>query len=144
MTLFLAATLTLLAAGIVIRARFMSFAAQRPQDYSELAPAFDLRTHLNGPMRCEGVIYGPTGRVTSRFVADMFGSWDGSRGVLSEEFHYDSGASQRREWRLTLGNDGSIAAEADDVIGHGGAGKRARRFRCCIASNCPRTRAATF
>jgi hypothetical protein len=74
---------------------------------------------LSGPILCEGVIYGPTGRVTSRFVAEMDGRWDGNTGTLSEVFRYDSGTVQKREWRLTLGNDGSIRAEADDLMGRG-------------------------
>ena len=38
---------------------------------------------------------------------------------MTEEFRYDSGTTQNREWRLTLGNDGSIKAEAEDVVGMG-------------------------
>lgn len=120
MTPFLSAITTLLAllgASWLLR-RLLGFSAQRPADYKG-APAFDLRQHLNGPILCEGVIYGPTGRVTSRFVAQMHGEWDGNRGVLREYFRYDSGADQHREWRLTVGNDGKIRAEADDVVGQG-------------------------
>jgi ketosteroid isomerase-like protein len=65
------------------------------------------------------VIYGPTGRVASRFVADMEGEWNGNTGVLRERFRYDSGRVQDREWTLRLGNDGRIAATAPDVVGTG-------------------------
>jgi hypothetical protein len=54
-------------------------------------PEFDLRQHLNGPLLCEGVIYGPTGRVSSRFVADFEAKWDGNEGWMTERFRYDSG-----------------------------------------------------
>lgn len=116
---FLTAALVLALSAILLRARFWTFRAQVPGDYAQMSPAFDLRQHLNGPMTCEGVIYGPTGRVTSRFAADMVGHWDGNRGTLAESFHYDSGAIQQREWRLAIGNDGAIRAEADDVVGVG-------------------------
>ena len=99
--------------------RLIGFRAQKPSDYAGREPKFDLREHLNGPILCEGVIYGPTGRVSSRFVADMEATWDGNRGVMTEHFRYDSGATQTREWRLTLGNDGDIRAEADDLEGVG-------------------------
>ena len=99
--------------------RLTGFAAQRPEDYAEEDLQFDLRTHLNGPIKCEGVIYGPLGRVASRFSADMDARWDGNRGVMQEHFRYDSGNTQDREWRLQLGNDGAIRAEADDLIGVG-------------------------
>lgn len=103
----------------VVCQRFVGFAAQRPEHYAASPPQFDLRTHLNGPIRCEGVIYGPFGRVTSCFSADFNARWDGNRGVMAEHFLYDSGTRQDREWRLELGNDGSIRAEADDLIGIG-------------------------
>jgi hypothetical protein len=101
-----------------MRQRFASFAAQEPEDY-ETGEPFDLRRHLNGPFTCDGVIYGPTGRVASRFSADFDIDWTGNRGVMAEHFRYDSGTEQNREWRLELGNDGTVRAEADDVVGTG-------------------------
>lgn len=100
-----------------LAARNLSFRAQIPADYAGQEPAFDLRKHLAGPLLCEGVIYGPTGRVSSRFVADMEARWEGNVGVMTETFRYDSGLTQNRKWRLTLGNDGSIRAEAEDLVG---------------------------
>lgn len=105
--------------GGALWSRYAGFIAQRSADYAEGTPQFDLREHLSGPILCEGVIYGPTGRVTSRFVADMEGRWEGNSGTLAEVFHYDSGTVQERKWQLTLGNDGSIRAEAEDVVGRG-------------------------
>ncbi len=105
--------------GIVLFSRFFSFPAQLPADYANSGPAFDIRERLNGPIACEGVIYGPTGRVTSRFVADFEASWQGNVGTMVERFHYDSGTVQDRKWTLTLGHDGAIRAEAADVIGTG-------------------------
>ena len=104
---------------IALRNRYASFAAQAPSDYTGKGPAFDLRQHLSGPLTCEGVIFGPTGRVTSRFVADMDGSWNGTTGTLSEVFRYDSGTVQQRAWTLALGPGGKIIATAPDVVGQG-------------------------
>ncbi|WP_377509281.1 DUF3833 domain-containing protein [Octadecabacter sp. R77987] len=105
-------------AFLLIQSRF-SFKAQRPEDYTAAGPDFSIREHLNGPIQCEGVIYGPTGRVTSRFVADFEASWQGNVGRMVERFEYDSGTVQNREWTLTVGNDGAIKATAPDVIGTG-------------------------
>lgn len=107
------------AAVVMVAPRYIGFRSQKPADLAAGSPRFDLREHLSGPILCEGVIYGPTGRVSSRFVAEMEGAWDGNRGVLRERFRYDSGRVQDREWRLTVGNDGRIKAEADDVVGAG-------------------------
>lgn len=124
--------LTALALGAVLAAaliwarhRFAGFMAQRPEDYDAPgAELFDLRRHLNGKILCEGVIYGPLGRVTSRFVAQMNAEWQGNNGVMTEDFTYADGSTQRREWHLSLGNDGRIRATAPDVIGEG-AGQQA-------------------
>lgn len=105
-------------AALWLALRYAGFASQRPEDHATLTPAFDPRRHLNGPILCEGVIYGPLGRVSSRFIAHMEGRWEGNRAVLSERFFYDNGRAQDREWRLTLGNQG-LVAEADDLVGPG-------------------------
>ena len=112
----------ILALGLAIltlRARYASFQAQVPGDYSGKGPTFDLRRHLAGLIQCEGVIFGPTGRVASRFVAEMQGVWTGDTGTLSEVFRYDSGTVQHRAWTLVLGQTGDIIATAPDVVGQG-------------------------
>lgn len=108
----------IVAALMMLKSRKFSFRAQTPADYAN-GPTFDIRERFNGPIVCEGVIYGPTGRVTSRFVADFEASWDGNVGTMTETFQYDSGNTQERVWTLTLGNDGGIKAEAPDVVGTG-------------------------
>ncbi len=104
--------------AVIAKSRYMSFWAQKSEDYAD-GPVFDIRERFNGPIACEGVIYGPTGKVSSRFVADFDASWNGNVGTMKEKFHYDSGQVQHREWTLTLGNDGKIKAEAPDVVGTG-------------------------
>ncbi len=101
------------------RTRLFGFAGQKSTDYSSQDREFDIREHLDGPIDCEGVIFGPTGRVSSHFVAEFDAKWDGDSGVMVERFNYDSGVTQDREWRLTLLEDGRIHAEADDLVGAG-------------------------
>ncbi|WP_438956585.1 DUF3833 family protein [Cognatiyoonia sp.] len=98
--------------------RYVSFWGQSSDDYAS-GPAFDIRDRFVGPIQCEGIIYGPTGRVSSRFTAQFNCEWNGNVCSMKEIFHYDSGNVQNREWTLTLGNDGGIKAEAPDVIGAG-------------------------
>ncbi|MCB1388671.1 MAG: DUF3833 domain-containing protein [Rhodobacteraceae bacterium] len=127
---------TVVLTAALVRRR-IGFAAQRPADYAGLQPALDLRRHLEGPILCEGVIYGPTGRVTSRFVADMEGRWEGNRGTLDERFRYSSGEHQSRRWRLTLGNDGAVVAEADDLVGSGRGQQEGAALRLCYRIRLP-------
>ncbi len=108
----------LMAAAMIAKNRYVSFWAQKSDDYAD-GPIFDIRERFNGPVECEGVIYGPTGKVSSRFVANFEASWNGNICTMVEKFHYDSGQVQDRVWTLTLGNDGKIKAEAPDVVGIG-------------------------
>lgn len=102
------------------RGRYAGFLSQSPEHYSDgKSGQFDIRAHLNGPIACEGVIYGPLGRVTSRFEADFDASWEGNTGVMTETFRYDDGSVQDRAWNLQIGNDGKIVARAADVVGDG-------------------------
>ncbi|MEP1587510.1 MAG: DUF3833 domain-containing protein [Tateyamaria sp.] len=117
-------TYVLLGALIVIAmnwawSRYAGFLAQTPDDYAGASTPFNIRTHLNGHLVCEGVIYGPTGRVASRFVGHFDCTWEGNQGTMNEVFHYDDGSQQTRVWNLTLGNNGRIRALADDVEGEG-------------------------
>jgi len=106
-------------AGVLLFTKRFGFVGQAPQDYAGQGPDLDIREALNGPLICEGVIYGPTGRVSSRFIADFDASWDGNAGVMKEHFLYDGGTRQDREWRLTWLEGGRVRAEADDLVGVG-------------------------
>jgi len=118
--LYIAVTLAFVIGALWARGRYASFLSQSPEDYAAgRAGQFDIRERFNGPVVCEGVIYGPTGRVTSRFEADFQCRWEGNRCIMEEVFRYDDGSTQERAWNLTLGNDGGIRATASDVVGEG-------------------------
>lgn len=112
--------LTLL--GLALVHRFMGFPAQGIRDNDLPQTRFALSDRLQGRMRCVGMIFGPLGNVSSHFRARMEVRWDGPNGVRDEHFTYHDGSTQRRQWRLTLAEDGSLRAEADDVPG-GGRGR---------------------
>ncbi len=95
----------------------IGFKGQNPSEYAGTEPPLNIRQHLSGEMISEGIIFGPMGRIVSRFVADMDGSWDGGQGILKEDFAFASGGIQHREWHLTLGKDGQFSGTADDIIG---------------------------
>ncbi len=104
--------------GVFILTQRIGFQAQKPDDYRE-GPTFDIRKILSGHLLCDGVIYGPTGRVTSRFIAKFEANWNGDKGIMREHFKYDSGTVQHREWQLSVGPTGQITANADDLVGAG-------------------------
>ncbi|TKZ20740.1 DUF3833 domain-containing protein [Shimia litoralis] len=113
----LSVLLILILVAIFIKSIFFSFRAQSAHDYAETGPLFVLQEHLSGSILSEGVIYGPTGKVTNSFVAQMTGAWDGNTGTLTEKFRYSNGVEQNRKWFLTAGPNSTFTATADDIVG---------------------------
>lgn len=111
------ALITIVLLALLVRSAFFSFRAQKPSDYAQTGPAFDLIQTLSGDILSEGIIYGPTGKVESRFNAKMRGDWDGDTGTLTEQFTYSNGSTQSRKWFLTKGQNGAFTATADDIVG---------------------------
>ncbi len=103
--------------AMLAKTLLFSFRSQSPEDYADTAPKVSLKSHLSGPIISEGVIFGPTGKVTNSFVAKMVGEWEGDTGTLSEEFTYSNGTRQSRKWFLKLGDDNKFTATADDIVG---------------------------
>ncbi|GAB4570914.1 MAG: DUF3833 domain-containing protein [Rhodothalassiaceae bacterium] len=107
----------LMALGHFLHRLVFSFGAQSLARYAGTKPAFDLEKHLGGEMISEGVIFGPMGTVSSRFMARMHGSWSDIGGELSESFLYDSGRKQDRAWTIRKGEKGRFTATAPDIVG---------------------------
>ncbi len=114
---FISIILLLALSAVFVKNMFFSFRAQDPSDYTDTAPAFDLKTHLTGDILSEGLIFGPKGKMANSFVAKMVGEWDGDTGTLTEEFIYSNGKQQSRKWFLTLREGNRFTAKADDIIG---------------------------
>lgn len=106
-------------AVFLLRRRFAEFPGQSPDDYTDALTSFDIKTHLNGKMICEGVIYGPLGRVTSTFVAYFDITWTDDTGVMTETFHYNDGSTQDREWTIRMTREDKFRLTAPDVEGEG-------------------------
>jgi len=53
----------------------MSFIAQHPDDYDAHGHVLNLREHLNGPIICEGVLYGPPMMMALRRIAAGRSPW---------------------------------------------------------------------
>ena len=116
MTFLLIAALAVLAL-IAVKTRLLSFRAQSPSDYAGTGPDFSLKDNLNGEILSEGLIYGPTGKMSNSFVARMIGEWTGNSGTLTEYFTYSNGKQMTRKWYLTMGTGNSFTATADDIVG---------------------------
>ncbi|KEP68900.1 hypothetical protein DL1_07955 [Thioclava dalianensis] len=114
---YLVLIVVLVLAAVLVRQVFFSFQSQKLSDYASDGPPFDIRQAFDGPVIAHGMIYGPNGRVTSRFRALMVGKFTNTGGVIEETFEYASGRKQVREWRIKFAEDGTISSTADDIEG---------------------------
>lgn len=104
--------------GMKLWNTFWSFKAQKLQDYTISTDRVDLATALGKRFEAHGVIFDYTGRVKSRFIAEINGTFDAQGGSLKERFSYSAGTSDTREWAIKFKADGqSFTATAPDVIG---------------------------
>jgi hypothetical protein len=109
--------------------------APQAADYANERPVLDLRTYFNGPVTAHGLFTDRSGRVVKRFTVALVGTWNGSQGVLEEDFAYSDGTKQRRVWRLTDLGGGRFTGRADDVVGEaqGTASGNALNWRYTLA-----------
>lgn len=86
-------------------------------DYSGLEPTLNPQEFFTGDLTARGVVKNRSGEVIRTFDADISASWsDQGVGTLNEEFRFNDGEVQTRVWTLTPNQDGSLHADAGDVV----------------------------
>ncbi len=96
---------------------FSGCASQDMEIYQGSQPEMSPREFFDGPIKAWGIVQDWRGRVTTRFDADMVGSWEGNVGTLEEDFVFYDGKTQRRIWTLRQLDNGQITGTAPDVLG---------------------------
>ena len=86
---------------------------------SSQATAFLLEHYFAGHTVARGLFEDRFGRLRRMFAVSIEGTWDPvrSRLVLTEDFTYDDGASERRVWTIDKTGSRSYIGTADGVIG---------------------------
>jgi hypothetical protein len=88
-----------------------------PKDFDGALPRFEPERYFEGRIRSWGVFEDRSGNPTSRFTTSIAGHRDGDALVLVQDFAYDDGRTQRREWRLRRVGEHRYEATANDVVG---------------------------
>lgn len=105
--------------GLIVASCMLFSGCVSPEidSYADTRPQMTAKEFFTGPIKAWGIVQDWRGRVTTRFDADMVGTWDGNVGTLEEDFEWYDGRSQRRVWTLYETDDGSITGTAPDVLG---------------------------
>jgi hypothetical protein len=106
-----------LLAAIAVSMLSAGCATPVPADYAQEQPVLDLARYFNGELTAYGLFTDRSGRVVRRFIVALKGRWDGSDGILEEDFTYSDGTTERRVWRLKKEPDGRYTGAAADVVG---------------------------
>ncbi len=85
--------------------------------YKNEKPLLNLTNYLSGTVIGYGLISNFFGRVTSRFVVTIQGSWDNNTGVLDEDFQFLDGSTLKRHWDWRIDDDVKFTGTADDIVG---------------------------
>ena len=91
--------------------------AMTSDDFTDKSPKFVLEKYFHGKTRAWGLFEDRFGNVRRQFVVDINGNWDGTILTLDEDFLFDDGEKDFRQWRIKKLNDGTYEGRADDVIG---------------------------
>ncbi|WP_250461025.1 DUF3833 domain-containing protein [Microbulbifer litoralis] len=87
--------------------------------YRDKTPALIPEEFLNGPLTAHGIIKNRSGEVTRTFNATLLGRWQNGRGLLAEDFIFDDGETQQRDWQL-IPTGGAPQAGVRAYIGRAG------------------------
>lgn len=89
------------------------------EDYKDKKPILKLEEYFNGKTIARGVFEDRFGNIKKSFKVFIDGSWDGKFLILKEDFIYDDGTKDYREWKLTKdqNNPNHYSGYADGVIG---------------------------
>ena len=109
--------LLILSVLLLIAVVYSGCGAMKPQDFAGTSPAFDFEQYFSGKTQATGILFGRNGDVKRRFSVAMEGARQGSEFILKEDFLYDDGEKQHREWRVKKLDEHTYEGTTDDVIG---------------------------
>lgn len=82
------------------------------------ASPFGFTAFFEGRTRAHGVFEDRFARLKRRLSVDMHGTWRNGIFVLDEQFEYDDGATETRQWLVTPTGPSTFGATCDDCLGH--------------------------
>ncbi len=87
------------------------------QDFDGREPRFRLEEFFSGKTTAWGMFHDRFGRLKREFIVDIKGEFSDNLLILSEDFRFSDGATERRCWRIRKLDEHQYDGEADDVVG---------------------------
>jgi len=89
----------------------------KPTDFKDQKPRLIIENYLSGNVKAWGMLQNRSGKVTRQFKADLNGKWDGSTLILDEQFNWNDGEQQKRQWKIKKIDEHHYEGKAADVVG---------------------------
>ena len=89
----------------------------KPTDFKDQKPRLIIEEYLSGNVEAWGVLQNRSGKVTRQFKAQLNGKWDGSKLILNEQFNWNDGENQNRQWTINKIDNHNYEGTASDVVG---------------------------
>ncbi|MAK12155.1 MAG: hypothetical protein CMI73_00535 [Candidatus Pelagibacter sp.] len=92
------------------------------EDYRDKKPKLKLEEYFSGKTIARGVFEDRFGNIKKSFKVFIYGTWDGKYLTLKEDFIYDDGTKDYREWKIEKdkNNPNAYSGFAEGVIGKAG------------------------
>ena len=89
----------------------------KPEDYKNTEPKIKIEEYFLGDVKAWGIFQGRSGVVKRQFTAKMNGSFNGENFILNEDFSWNDGEKQKRQWAIKKIGDHNYEGTAADVVG---------------------------
>ena len=89
----------------------------QPQDFSAAVPRFEPDKFFEGPVQSWGVIETRSGSPKSRVRASLMGRREGAELAITQDFTFEDGHTQQRNWKIRRIDEHRYEAFAPDVKG---------------------------
>jgi hypothetical protein len=89
----------------------------KPIDFKSQKPRLIIEDYLSGKVKAWGLLQDRSGKVTRQFSAELNGKWDGKQLILDEEFNWNDGEVQKRQWQITKLDEHNYEGTGGDVVG---------------------------
>jgi hypothetical protein len=86
--------------------------------YSKKQPPLIVQHYFNGTVKAYGMVQNRSNEVSRRFAVVITGNWPNAKqGTLHEEFIFDDGEKQTRDWVFTFTDEHHFIGTAADIVG---------------------------
>ena len=123
--------------AILLLSVLSSCSTMKLEEFKLKKPELKLEEYFSGKTTARGVFEDRFGNIKKSFIVYIDGTWDGKTLILKEDFIYDDGSKEFREWTITKEGENFYTGFADGVIGKASGSISGNAFNWKYTFNLP-------